>query len=125
MLTCPRLLFFILQIDNDDCLPDVICLLCKNSLELFSSFRNICIQNDKAQRLKLIECLNIKRKEIITDNLLRKNDISLNSSPIVYTSFADNADIERKLTALKECNSERNFHLIENKNDTKNSQVIC
>ncbi|XP_077283862.1 uncharacterized protein LOC143909651 [Arctopsyche grandis] len=117
ILTCCQL-----DIEKYDCLPNVICLLCMNSLESLSSFRNTCIQNDKSRRPKSVECSSTKRKEIISNDLVFKNDISLNSLPNVYTSPASNVDSERELTVLKACDPNQKFHLTRNKNGAKYSK---
>ncbi|XP_077298385.1 uncharacterized protein LOC143919755 [Arctopsyche grandis] len=68
--TCCRL-----QVMRDDGLPDTICLSCHNNLELLNIFRNVCLQSDKASKLRLNQPLNIRTEQV----LIWGNNSSINS----------------------------------------------
>ncbi|XP_077302851.1 uncharacterized protein LOC143923177 [Arctopsyche grandis] len=95
ILTCCQL-----QIERDDCLSNTICIPCKNNLELLSTFRNTCIQSDESQKLRLARYLNVKKEEIILDDLVWDDEIG--------SSVKDKGD-EQKLCALRKCLANKSY----------------
>ncbi|XP_077283870.1 uncharacterized protein LOC143909658 [Arctopsyche grandis] len=79
-----------LQVDKYDLLPHTICLLCTTNLELLRDFRNICIQSEKTQKLRLAESLDIKIEEILLDDLIWQDDIGINSISNICQQVVDN-----------------------------------
>ncbi|XP_077292630.1 uncharacterized protein LOC143915741 [Arctopsyche grandis] len=77
------------QANKDDMLPDTICFLCKNNLELLSNFKNTCIKSEETQKQKLAEILNIKTEEIILDDLIWEDEIGINSTSNVRRPAVD------------------------------------
>ncbi|XP_077283868.1 uncharacterized protein LOC143909656 [Arctopsyche grandis] len=109
-----------LQVNKDDLLPDTICLLCKNNLELLSNFRNICIQSEETQKLRLAESLDIKKEEIVLDDLIWQDDIDINS-----ISNACQPAVDDEFNKSKSRNSGQvslGDHLQQNENE--NSQIL-
>ncbi|XP_077300700.1 uncharacterized protein LOC143921326 [Arctopsyche grandis] len=73
-----------LQVKQNDGLPDTICQSCESNLKVFTSFKNICVHNDKILRLRLSERLNIKTEEVILDDLNWENEFNAHSSAFIY-----------------------------------------
>ncbi|XP_077298110.1 uncharacterized protein LOC143919594 isoform X2 [Arctopsyche grandis] len=105
-------------VDEYDGLPDSICLSCESKLELFSIFRNCCLQSDETSKLRLGERLDIKTKEIFLQDLIWKDDESVvNSPPNIYSDTpVNNESNEWKSCATEQSDSKPNILLIENIN---------
>lgn len=67
-------------------MPDTICIACENNLELLTSFRNICIQSFKTQKLRIADRLDIKTEEVILDDLIWEDEIGINPLPNICDS---------------------------------------
>ncbi|XP_077298822.1 uncharacterized protein LOC143920028 isoform X2 [Arctopsyche grandis] len=92
--TCCRL-----GVRKDDCLPDMICLSCVNSLELFDNFRNICLQNDATSRVELDKYLKVKPDEVLLENLIWEDELGVDWSPNISSSPDDAETPGRKITS--------------------------
>ncbi|XP_077283846.1 uncharacterized protein LOC143909639 [Arctopsyche grandis] len=118
ILTCCQL-----QVDIDDSLPDTICLLCRNNLRLLSSFKNICIQSEKTQKLRLAESSYLKKEEIILDDLIWEDDIDSNS-----TSNVCQPTVEDEINKLESRNSDTVFfeadHSRQNATSIENENIL-
>lgn len=55
--------------EKHDNLPDRICLMCKSKIELFNTFKNVCIERDEMLKSRLIESFRIKPEEVLLDDL--------------------------------------------------------
>lgn len=77
----------------------MICISCQNNLNLLSNFKNICIKSDETVKLRLTQCSDLKREEIILDDLVWQNEFVV--KPNIYNSTDNNAKNERKSENLK------------------------
>ncbi|XP_077286873.1 uncharacterized protein LOC143911733 isoform X1 [Arctopsyche grandis] len=79
-----------MPVEKGDNLPDTICLLCVKNLELFNTFRNVCIQSNETARLRLDECVQIKTEEVLLEDLTWKDETDVISSSNVCDSIVNN-----------------------------------
>ncbi|XP_077287621.1 uncharacterized protein LOC143912228 isoform X3 [Arctopsyche grandis] len=79
-----------MSVEKGDNLPDTICLLCVKNLELFNTFRNVCIQSNETARLRLDECAQIKTEEVLLEDLTWKDETDVISSSNVWDSIVNN-----------------------------------
>lgn len=79
-------------------MPSIICLPCDSKLRSLSDFRDVCLQIEKIQKPKSIECVFIKTEETILDNVDFENEIGKNS-PVL------NEDIELESYIREESDS--------------------
>ncbi|XP_077289044.1 uncharacterized protein LOC143913242 [Arctopsyche grandis] len=116
-----------LQVNKDDLLPDTICLLCNNNLELLSNFRNMCIQNEETQKLRLPGILNIKNEETILDDLIWEDEVVIDSTSNVCQLAVDD-EINQSSISGKEFlvrdHSKQNALLIENDESVNTGKPI-
>ncbi|XP_077297412.1 uncharacterized protein LOC143919099 [Arctopsyche grandis] len=103
-----------LNVEKDDRLPNMICILCKYKLESFTTFRNVCIQSDET--LKSIEIFTIKSEEVILDDDSPVKDEFDDDSPMDTCDSATNYDFNG-------CDSKINIELIKNENTNHLTQV--
>lgn len=69
-----------------------MCWSCKTNLDLFTDFKNICLQNDKKARKRS----GIKVEEVILDDLVWEDESSHTNSQS-YNTLKFGANIGRKL----------------------------
>lgn len=97
--------------NEDDGLPNIICLSCANNLESLTRFRRVSLRINEMSKLKLGERLNIKTEEVLLEDLTWENAPRVDSPANVYNSSANDKVNEWKLS-----DSKQNTHVIENIN---------
>ncbi|XP_077289463.1 uncharacterized protein LOC143913497 [Arctopsyche grandis] len=78
-----------LQVREDDCLPDMICLSCVYNLELLESFRNHSLRSDKVSRMKSDTSLDVKSEEALLEDLIWDVESGANFPPNISSSPDD------------------------------------
>lgn len=97
-------------------MPNTICLSCMTNLELLTTFRKTCLQNNETSKLWLNNFSKIKTEEILLEDVTWNNEFIANSPLIVCnSSIKDNVD-ERGSSALEPSDSKQTIQLIENVN---------
>ncbi|XP_077297457.1 uncharacterized protein LOC143919139 [Arctopsyche grandis] len=102
-----------LHVEKDDRLPNTICILCKYKIESFNTFRNVCIRSDETLKFRSTNCLKIKTEEVILDDLVWRDECVVNSPTDCPESSADYKVTKVEVSALDECDSNRNTDFIE------------
>ncbi|XP_077289555.1 uncharacterized protein LOC143913559 [Arctopsyche grandis] len=109
-----------LRVRKGDHLPDMICHSCVNNLELLHSFRNACLQSDETSRVKLYGSLNVKREEVMLDDLIWKDESNANLLPNISSPPDDGEVHEGKITS-----NDNTTEMLHTTRDTREQPFIC
>ncbi|XP_077287618.1 uncharacterized protein LOC143912227 isoform X3 [Arctopsyche grandis] len=112
-----------MPVEKGDTLPDTICLSCVKNLELFYTFRNVCIQSNEIAKLRLVERAKIKTEEVLLEDLTWKDEMGMNSPSNAYGSVVNDEKNERESKTFRRSGSEQYIRLIENKR--KGKVILC
>ncbi|XP_077287919.1 uncharacterized protein LOC143912512 [Arctopsyche grandis] len=89
-----------LQVNKDDGLSDMICLSCVKNLELFNSFRSVCLQSDETSKQRSNKDLDYKIEEVWLDDLIWEDE-SNDDSPANVCNSPVNDEVNDKTLKRK------------------------